>query len=196
MRLTNERRRTSWIWCHTPDGHIDAQRADVSVMKHLPATNLLLLDLLPLFMSLCAVRADADPSSYWFHMAAEFMLQAVIECGLDIEGFLTIGPGMRMIEAEAFAWGCSENTTFDNDADINPAMFWDYDNDGPITQWTEIREEYRAEVSLSIITHQRMLMTAVEVTFGRGSARPFDLSPKGSPNRNLQQDHDQLSFQT
>nr|POE48806.1 hypothetical protein CFP56_38903 [Quercus suber] len=80
-----------------------------------------LLDLLPLFMRISALRnamADSVVSPSWLALAAQFMLQACLE------QFLVFGASGTDAIDEAFAWGYKheDNNNEDNDATDLAAM--------------------------------------------------------------------------
>ncbi|KAK1809332.1 hypothetical protein LTR12_016302 [Friedmanniomyces endolithicus] len=113
------------------------------------ADSVALLDLLPLFVQVSAARnAMMDPSGLtgaWMQMAAEFMLQAVLE------QYLVFGArGSEVIE-EAFAWGLraadGQRMEVDGEAvdEVND-MFTDAVYETEVEGWADVKKAYLAEL--------------------------------------------------
>lgn len=110
-----------------------------------------LLELLPLFMEVSAVRRSMDESNLteqWMKLACEFMLQACLE------QYLVVGAQGSDALKEAFAWGyvdgSDENMEVDgidrltkvNDSSELNAMFEDEDYETEVDGWKEMRQFY------------------------------------------------------
>ncbi|KAF2150868.1 hypothetical protein K461DRAFT_270255 [Myriangium duriaei CBS 260.36] len=125
---------------------LNTMRSGVDFVGEPPSTeSVMLLDLLPQFMTLCATRADGAPSPKMLNLLAEFMLQAVLDfVRLPFDEELSDAQIECFIE-EAFAWGSS--SLVNPEIDSTAALFWDYDNGSVLAKWTEIREEYLTELN-------------------------------------------------
>ncbi|KAK0928554.1 hypothetical protein LTR29_017377 [Friedmanniomyces endolithicus] len=146
---------------HSPE-NLDRNRAHVLHSLDLPAEDeayedayygtadsVAYLDLLPLFVQVSAARnAMMDPSGLtdaWMRMAAEFMLQAVLE------QYLVFGSrGAEVIE-EAFAWGlrAADGQRMEVDGEevdeVND-MFTDAVYETEVEEWADIKKAYLAEL--------------------------------------------------
>lgn len=100
-----------------------------------------LLDLLPQFLTLSALCATENPSKYWMHLAAEFMLQAVLELGTwpnhQDESSLSA------IARSAFQWRCASQAESEG---VSGSLFWNFDADRENEEWLDVRREYLLEV--------------------------------------------------
>ncbi|KAK1069250.1 hypothetical protein LTR12_001137 [Friedmanniomyces endolithicus] len=145
---------------HSPED-LDRNRAQVLHSLDLPAEDeayedayygtadsVALLDLLPLFVQVSAARnAMMDPSGLtgaWMRMAAEFMLQAVLE------QYLVFGArGTEVIE-EAFAWGLrapdGQRMEVDGEVDEVNDMFTDAVYETEVEGWADVKKAYLAEL--------------------------------------------------
>lgn len=99
-----------------------------------------LLDLLPAFLSLSATAIAREASNQitetWMHLAAGFMLQAVIEQYVDH------GSRNGTIVKDAFSWGFDPDANFREGTDefaVN-AMFLDEDDE--FAEWQNIKESH------------------------------------------------------
>ncbi|GAB7344774.1 hypothetical protein MBLNU457_3241t1 [Dothideomycetes sp. NU457] len=105
-----------------------------------PRDLLVLMDLLPAFMTLSAViGAGNKPSTKWMVLAAEFMLQAAYETRM------TRTHGFAAVE-EAFAWGCYSSEAelpdeegIDEEYERVDAMFRNVETDAEYVDWDSIR---------------------------------------------------------
>ncbi|KAK1046769.1 hypothetical protein LTS16_005484 [Friedmanniomyces endolithicus] len=142
--------------------YLDRNRAQVLHSLDLPAEDeayedayygtadsVALLDLLPLFVQVSAARnAMMDPSGLtgaWMRMAAELMLQAVLE------QYLVYGVrGTEVIE-EAFAWGllAADGQRMEVDGEevdeVND-MFTDAVYETEVEGWADVKKAYLAEI--------------------------------------------------
>ncbi|TKA69384.1 hypothetical protein B0A55_08681 [Friedmanniomyces simplex] len=112
-----------------------------------------LLDLLPLFIQVSAARNammnESGLTETWMQMAAEFMLQAVLE------QYLVFDAQGRGIAEEAFAWGLrgegggERMQVDDEEVDEVNDMFTDAVYETEVEGWADMKRAYLAEVSPS-----------------------------------------------
>jgi len=111
--------------------------------------SLLLMDLLPTFMTLSAVVGSGNqPSTRWMVLAAEFMLQAAYETRIIETMYLAA-------VQEAFAWGCYSSKAepldeegVDEGYESVDAMFRDGNTDAEFVDWDSIRAMHLEELLL------------------------------------------------
>ncbi|KAK5145535.1 hypothetical protein LTR04_001278 [Oleoguttula sp. CCFEE 6159] len=103
-----------------------------------------LLDALPAFMGLSAALAravsDWNITPRWMALAAESMLQAVLE------QYLVYGASGTAPLDEAFAWGLNRGVTEESDDEeqlVNTMFQDEEDPEREVEGWKEVREEYR-----------------------------------------------------
>lgn len=104
-----------------------------------------ILDLLPMFLRLCAgsFGDDQQMTRAWMHLAAEFMLQAALE------GLLVRGGGVEYVR-EAFSWGWVPDGAAGAEGSVGQGvanLFWDEKTGREIAEWGEVREECASLVS-------------------------------------------------
>ncbi|KAK6443734.1 hypothetical protein LTR95_000561 [Oleoguttula sp. CCFEE 5521] len=150
---------------------LERDRADVLNSLNAPAedeayedafygtkASLALLDLLPLFMEVSAMRNRISESTLtlqWMELAGSFILQACLEM-YCIRG----ASGSDAID-EAFAWGFRTDTSTATD-DVREVddMFESDHDEGEVQGWAEIKQRYLDELttrssdpSVSLVTH-------------------------------------------
>jgi hypothetical protein len=115
--------------------------------------------LLPLFVELTAARVKLDddwtPTSEWFHLAGEFMLQTVIE-----EYLRTGAYGTATFNA-IFAFGCPGPRWAEEGADVTAMRRLFVDENNPrkeIPDWSNIKQQYIREVCCSAVLPTVLLM--------------------------------------
>ncbi|OQO01655.1 hypothetical protein B0A48_12692 [Cryoendolithus antarcticus] len=122
--------------------------------------SLALLDLLPLFMELSAMRNRISESTLtlqWMELAGSFILQACLEM-YCIRG----ASGSDAID-EAFAWGFRSNTSTATD-DVREVddMFESGDEAGEVQGWAEVKQRYLNELTTRSSDHGISLVAHVE----------------------------------
>jgi hypothetical protein len=106
--------------------------------------------LLPLFIELTAARVQLDeedwmPSSEWFDLAGQFMLQAAIE------EYLRNGAHGDETFNTIFAFGCPGARWAEEGADVSAMRRLFCDESNPreeIREWTDVKQRYISEVRL------------------------------------------------
>ncbi|GAM87504.1 hypothetical protein ANO11243_055290 [Dothideomycetidae sp. 11243] len=141
LRAENAERSQKWTASH-PQSDTKVRSDTLAEPLFSEEQPVMLLDLLPLFMSISAMRADGNPSSYWMNLAAEFMLQAVLEALAFVQNTSDADDKLGSIIREAFSWGRSENFQ-----DPRDDLFWDFDNGIELKEWITVRSEYLSETT-------------------------------------------------
>lgn len=151
-----------WDQLAIPDGDIERNRAHVLHQLGVPpendqddnphygmTTTLSLLDLLPMFMELSALRnamSESDLTEFWMQFAAEFMLQACLE------QYLVRGASGSDGVDLAFSWGYRSSSSDGREAEADATtrrrtiavneMFEDEDLQTEVAGWNDIKLNY------------------------------------------------------
>lgn len=94
-----------------------------------------------------AETASGQPSAMWMHLAAEFMLQAVLE------GYSLQPESLHYMIDDAFLWGAVSGSRQDpTEIDKLTSLFVDEESGREHREWTKVRNEYQAEVRI-VVSH-------------------------------------------
>ena len=79
------------------------------------------------------------------HLAAEFMLQSVLEVA-RLNAKRMTEDQFVYLSNEAFAGGCPQAFKPDDVFNMTEIMFWDFEKGAELQEWSELRNEYHEEV--------------------------------------------------